>query len=310
LQGFSTITFQINTPPELYAFTSATFTSAGLVQTTGPNLAQARSGVGSPAWSNTYLQMDYNGYQKWTVPRAGTYRFQLAGAAGGFGDGSPGGNPGGKGRIIRFDHVLAQGETVQIVVGQRGGAPSSPQGNDRSGGGGGATTVFRTTGFTLLGMAGGGGASTNSGSTAGSANFGQINSGNPGASGGFNFGGAGGGSWNGTSSAIGAPNGNGASDGGGISPNVGRFAVSRFGWQSASSYQGFGGFGGGGSGVDNNMAGGGAGFGGGAGTGPNGTGLGGGSFIVGTATNPTDLGLNGSPGDGALQNGYCIVTRL
>jgi hypothetical protein len=309
LQGFSTITFQINTPPELYAFSSATFTTAGLTETNGPNLAQARSGVGSPAWSNTYLQMDYNGYQKWTVPRAGTYRFQLAGASGGFGDGSPTGNPGGKGRVIRFDIALTQGETIQIVVGQHGGTPSSPQGNDRSGGGGGATTVFRTTGFQLLGVAGGGGASTNSGGTgATSANFGNINGGNPGSSGGFNFGGAGGGSWNGTSSGIGTGAGQGLSDGGGVNPSLGRFAVSRFGWTSASQYRGYGGFGGGGSGVDNNMPGGGGGFGGGN-AGANGS-QGGGSFIIGTATNPTDLGTNGNYGDGAMQSGYCIVTRL
>jgi hypothetical protein len=157
LQGFSTITFQINPPPELYAFTSATFTPGGASGRFGPTVAQARSGVGSPSWANTYLNMSSQGIQEWTVPKTATYRFTVAGARGGNGNLNQAGSTGGTGAILRLNVNLTEGQVLNLVVGQQGGLGSS----GRGGGGGGGSFVYSGgiggNGL-ILAAAGGGGA--------------------------------------------------------------------------------------------------------------------------------------------------------
>jgi hypothetical protein len=148
LTGSQTITFQFNPAPELYAFTSATFTSNGLTGSDGPNITQARAGVGNPSWANTYLNMTINGIQNWTVPRTATYRITAAGA------GQWNIRQGGYGARIRGDFNLTQGEVIRILVGQTGPV------NSGWGGGAGGSFVVRApynTNESILVIAGGGG---------------------------------------------------------------------------------------------------------------------------------------------------------
>jgi hypothetical protein len=144
LQGFQTVTFQINTPPELYAFTSATFTPGGANGSWGPDTAQARSGVGSPAWANTYLTSS-QGTMSWTVPRNGIYRIEASGASGGqvSGDSSAGNGQeydAGFGYTVRGDASLTQGQILNIVVGQR--SQNISAGSSQASGGGGCSAVW------------------------------------------------------------------------------------------------------------------------------------------------------------------------
>jgi hypothetical protein len=139
----ATVTFQFNPNPALYAFTSATFTSGGANGTSGPNITQARNGVGNPPWAATYLNMATNGWQRWTVPETATYSIRANGS------GHPSGAQGsfGQGNI-----ALTSGEVLTIIVGQQGGGiaasggsfvfrSANPAGNNIicAGGGAGAT---------------------------------------------------------------------------------------------------------------------------------------------------------------------------
>jgi hypothetical protein len=151
LQGFSTITFQINPPPYLYAFTSATFTTGGATGRSGPNITQARAGVGNPSWAASYLNMTTNGIQVWTVPQSATYRVVAAGARGGYASNTP-----GSGRIIQSDFALTQGSTYQLMIGQIGG-DNCYNGANYAGGGGGGTYFVSAANAPLL-IGGGGGA--------------------------------------------------------------------------------------------------------------------------------------------------------
>ena len=147
LEAFSTITFQYNEVPELYAFTNATFTTGGRTGRSGPSITQARSGVGNPSWAADYLNMTINGVQDWTVPTDATYRIEAAGARGG-------GNSGLGGRL-RVDVVLQKETVLRLVVGQTG----TNGGGAGDGGGGGSFVFTGTPGGTglILAAAGGGG---------------------------------------------------------------------------------------------------------------------------------------------------------
>jgi hypothetical protein len=155
LQGFSTVTFQINPAPRLYEFTTATFSNAGLQGRTGPNITQARSGVGNPVWAPTYLNMTVNGIQDWTVPETGSYQITCLGARGG----QAGQNSGGWGFGARAIGTFSftQGEVLRLVVGQRGNTTNARA----STGGGGASAVWRrdSNAEPLIMAGGGGGAS-------------------------------------------------------------------------------------------------------------------------------------------------------
>ena len=104
--------------------------------------------------------MTNQGIQEWTVPKSGTYTFQLAGAYGG-NTGSAGGGGGGtgSGRIVNGSMPLTKGDVIAILVGQKGGGSS---------GGGGTFVWFKTSG-TLILAAGGGGGSSASGTPNGNA---------------------------------------------------------------------------------------------------------------------------------------------
>jgi hypothetical protein len=278
LQGFSTITFQINTPPELYAFTSATFTPGGASQQQGPNLAQARSGVGSPGWANTYLQMSVNGIMLWTVPRAGIYRIRCTGAGGGEG--------GSTGITVQGDVTLAQGQILKLLVGQAGF-------NVGKFGGGGGTYVTDNSNNPIMVAGGGGGTHPGFGVNSGMlALVGQT--GNVGQSGGSS-GGSGGGGGSGQGSGGSGLTGRGSGNNAGGEPGF-PFTSGGVGGN------GGGGFGGGG-GATNSYGGGGGGYsgGGGGGNGQPHSGGGGGSFQSGS--NQSHTGYRSGAGD-------IVITRL
>jgi hypothetical protein len=284
---FADVTFQVNAPPQLYAFTSATFTSGGASGPDGPNITQARNGVGNPGWAATYLNMTTNGIQRWTANATGTFRITAIGAAGG----NSGGTPGYGTRMIG-SFSLTQGEIINILVGQQGTARSS----GCNAGGGGGTYVWRNTGNTILVIAGGGGGTGNS-TNGGNADTGQNGRNDFGASAsagsGGNGGSPGGAGWN-TNGGIGLDN----SNNGNRRPLEG----GRGGNGNTSSV-GDGGFGGGagasGQSCGNGGAGGGGGYSGGAGPSSNTTGVsgsGGGSINNGSSqSNSAGVGTgNGS----------------
>jgi hypothetical protein len=270
LQGFQTVTFQINPAPELYAFTSATFTSGGASPSqTGPNITQARSGVGNPSWAATYLNMSLNGHQDWTVPRTGTYRINAIGGGGANG-GSGATGSGGNGAQMRGDFSLTQGEIITIVVGHGGVTQTNGWGG---GTGAGGSYVWRKnqTSAPLLVAGGGGnggiGQNGNQNASTGTAGLSGTGSSPGGGGSGGNVGGGGscsgggGGGWfAGTTSICGGShtypnlwtNGNGASG-----STVGVFGNSGGSWGGGGGGGGYSG--GGGGGWSNSGAGGGAG---------------------------------------------------
>jgi hypothetical protein len=143
----------------LYSLASNThtFTSAGITGANPPTIAQIRAAyTGATSWRDTYLrQGDYQGYQDWTVPVSGSYEFTVSGASGYDGSGAGGV---GRGAIVKGRVDLTKGETITIVAGQRGAAPSS---GTVWGGSGGGTFVVRKTGKQPLFIAGGGSAEAN-----------------------------------------------------------------------------------------------------------------------------------------------------
>jgi len=158
-----THTYQFNLQPFLYAFTSATFTPGGAAQYNssaynGPNISQARSGIGNPTWSNTYLNMSTNGVMLWTVPKTGSYRVAAFGAGRNYDQYF--GYYGGYGAQIEGQFSLTQGEVIHIVVGHKGYGRSASQGSHAVGGGNGGSFVVKNSGNALadiLVIAGGGG---------------------------------------------------------------------------------------------------------------------------------------------------------
>jgi hypothetical protein len=284
----------------LYAFTSHSFTTCGQTGRLGPTITQMRSAYTVAGnWDDTYLQQGaFPGYQDWTVPVSGVYRFRAAGASG-YQHPSTSGTF-GRGAIVEGEIALTKGEIITFAVGQQGNAPT---GGGTFGGSGGGTFVVRKTGTQPLFVAGGGTGETGNvangrdGSLTtlgGTSTNGQI------AGGAAGFGGR-----------STSPNGNSAAGGGFFSRGENR---TTFGFNSGTQFGGgafndgltmgtnaraggYGGFGGGGQADSNQLgqAGGAGGYSGGGGarsTIAGHSGGGGGSFIVATAANvKTSTGL-------------------
>jgi hypothetical protein len=280
LTGFQTITFQINPQPELYAFTSATFTPGGASGTQGPNITQARSGVGNPPWAPTYLNMSVNGVMLWTVPRTATYRIQCIGAGGGEG--------GSTGISVQGDVSLTQGAVLKLVVGQAG------QNVGKFGGGGGSYVA--TNANSPIMVAGGGGGTHPGFGVNGNMSATVSNNGQVGLASGGSSGGSGGGGGTGQGSGGSGFFGNGSGNNAGGSPGT-SFV------NNALGGSGGGGFGGGG-GATNSYGGGGGGYsgGGGGGNGQPHSGGGGGSWQTGTNQSHSSNVRSG--------NGSIVITRL
>ena len=116
----------------------------------------ARARLGPTLLGNHYKGKDHegqvtlvSGIQKWKVPHTGDYRVEAHGAAGGYAN-----SPLYKGRGARMigTFALIKGETIQILVGQKGGYHYL----HCSIGGGGGSFVVRGTNTPLI-IAGGGG---------------------------------------------------------------------------------------------------------------------------------------------------------
>ena len=149
---------QKNTKWRRYPFTSHTFTPAGSVGRYGPTLSQLTSSYSSASWINGpgNIAMNDQGVQLWPVPSSGTYRITAAGGKGGGGNGN-----GGTGAVMRGDFSLQSGQTLRIVVGQRGQDGNHASGSV-NGGGGGASSVSIVGGSLLLVAGGGAGITNNS----------------------------------------------------------------------------------------------------------------------------------------------------
>lgn len=131
---------------------SQTFTTCGATGRTGPSQSQCDVAYGSS------LVTVSGGKQTWVVPYTGTYRITAAGAQGG-------GTLGGNGAVMEGDFSLIAGQTLVLLVGQRG----NTNGGSGGCGGGGGTFVYDSQQSSLLLAAGGGGGMDcySSGNTAG-----------------------------------------------------------------------------------------------------------------------------------------------
>lgn len=129
----------------LYDFTEAYFTvSRGLSNSYnstahrfGPTTSQVRSyltGQGH-SWANQYVTCHVTGYQSWTVPRSGKYKFTAKGANAGLTD--QGWR--GRGSLVTASFNLTQGEIITMAAGQ--GVPDYS--GDHCNGAGGASWVCR-----------------------------------------------------------------------------------------------------------------------------------------------------------------------
>ena len=276
---------------------SYTFSTGGATGQYGPSQSDINT-----AYTGTSLagQVTVNGgIQYWVVPQSGYYSIEAFGAQGY-------GTFGGRGAHISGEFILTAGDTLKILVGQKG-APPVGSGTNQYGGGGGSFITY--TNNTPLVVAGGGGGSwasafntTTDASTSTSGNNGvngPAGNGNGGTNG------------NGGSSASNAGAGGGLlTDGNTTAMASGLAFVNGGAGGRATSSGGEGGFGGGGgaSSWDNRRSGGGGGYSGGGGSASNTStagfpeGGGGGSFNGGS--NPTNL-AGVQTGDGSV-----VITPL
>ena len=164
----------------LYAFTSHTFTNCGKTGRYGPSLSQCQSAYSSQSWAAVQGYFDtWNGLQKWTVPKTGSYTIDAYGAEGGKGwnsvnseaTASTAWNLGGKSLSMIGTFSLTESDVIWIGVGQMGQAWGDGTGNiyiHRPGAGGGGTFVVGAPPWTatvsdILVIAGGGGGGGQSG---------------------------------------------------------------------------------------------------------------------------------------------------
>ncbi|GAB5387978.1 MAG: hypothetical protein Alpg2KO_09460 [Alphaproteobacteria bacterium] len=230
-----------------------TFTNCGKTGGTSPNTSECTAEYAGTSLDGA-VTVNGNNHQVWVVPQTGTYQIQADGAAGGSAV-----QAGGSGARVSANFSLTAGQTLLILVGQRGEDSPDTTSFSRASGGGGGSYVYSSSTATLLVVAGGGGgAGTNN--TASSAQ--QVGADAP---------------WNSTSGTssegpsrfVGATAGNGGArcDNTGASAGAGwqtnsadysaswarsayRFAEGGFGaQQNNSSGGGEGGFGGGGAGA-------------------------------------------------------------
>lgn len=129
---------------------SHTFTPAGASGSHGPSLSQLYAAY--PSAIHPYLSMTKAGFQEFTIPISGIYKFIVVGAHGSVGIiGTPSHVRGGRGAYVVGNIRLDKGTVLSIIVGQAGSY------NYSHGGGGGASLVFNKSTGDLLFVAGGGG---------------------------------------------------------------------------------------------------------------------------------------------------------
>jgi len=291
------------------AGTTYTFTNSGATGREGPTQSQINTNYSGTNLANS-VTINTRGIQEWTVPASGDYRLEAFGAQGGngFGDDASG----GLGAKVEGIFSLTSGQTIKILVGQRGGngLTSLSGGGSGGGGGGGGSFIFYSVqdALPILSAGGGGGAHgpDKAGSNASISTSGVVGNGSTGTSGrsarppGANGSGGGAGSDHVGGGGAGwlsngeTPSRNNAQyDGtGGLAPRNGGTGGSKPTAQSENE----GGFGGGGSGGSSDGSGaGGGGFSGGSSGNYMFGGGGGGSYNSGTDQNNT-AGFNSGHG--------------
>ena len=259
------------------------FTTAGATGRFGPTQAQLDT-----AYTGTSLAgivTGNAGIQQWVVPTSGTYRIEAVGAAGGNGVD----NGAGRGASMRGDFVLNAGDTLLILVGQRGM-------NGGGAGGGGGTFVVRSPSSPLVIAGGGGGGGNVSTSDASITTNGKTGDGvNPGT------GGTGGNGGNG-SSVLGPGGGGGFFTNGTPGVYNGQPGFAFLNGGNGGHDQNFGdtvagGFGGGGGAGAGGHSAGAGGYSGGGASGNGGSGASGGGGSLNTGTNQVNtVGANTGPG--------------
>ncbi len=133
---------QVSNVPCSCAGGTYSFTNAGATGLTGPTQAQVNAAyLGTSLAGSVVCPL---GIQSFVVPTSGNYQIIAAGAGGGNANGF-----GGRGIIVQGNINLTAGQTLKIIVGQKGILTNS------SGGGGGSYVVDAAGNNTLL-VAGGG----------------------------------------------------------------------------------------------------------------------------------------------------------
>jgi len=136
---------------EATAATTYSFTNAGATGMNGPTQAQVTSAYAATTLAGKVV-INTQGVQEWAPPTSGLYQIDLAGASGGGGKVGAG----GKGALLSIKVSLSAGETLSIVVGQKG-SDSNTIAAFPSGAGGGGTFIYKKLDNTYIAVAGGGG---------------------------------------------------------------------------------------------------------------------------------------------------------
>jgi hypothetical protein len=144
-----TLTFPLSN--QANATTSYSFTNAGASGMNGPTQGQVNSAYSATTLAGKVL-INTQGIQEWAPTSSGLYQINLAGASGGGGISGAG----GKGAFLSIKVSLTAGETLSIVVGQKG-SDSNTIAAFPSGAGGGGTFVYKKSDNSYIAVAGGGG---------------------------------------------------------------------------------------------------------------------------------------------------------
>ena len=153
----------------LYAFSTFTFQTTGMVGPNGPTLGNCYSyysNVGN-TWlqSNAYFNVTTSGYQLWTVPATGSYQIEVAGSRGGISNYTANTSSNvlhGRGAVIRGTVSLTRGQILTIIAGQPGANAPVTASFSIAGSGGGSFVVANNQPLLIAG----GGASAGMYSTA------------------------------------------------------------------------------------------------------------------------------------------------
>jgi hypothetical protein len=171
LMVFSTLMIQTTIPLKTLAQTTYTFTNCTATGRTGPTQTQVNAAYSGSSLAGA-VTINTQGIQEWTVPVTGVYTIQVQGAGGGANFYTQRVR-GGYGAVMVGDFNLTAGQTLKIVVGQRGldgtqddyATTSYPQ--EVGGSGGGGTYVMTIDNNPLIVAGGGGGATTRLGAAPG-----------------------------------------------------------------------------------------------------------------------------------------------
>ena len=146
---------RIDTEPGKKEKAKFTFTNCTQTGRNGPSQGQVNTAYGNSNLNGKVTVS--NGVQSWVVPETGKYTIEVQGAVGGksrYGSANP-----GKGAKMSGEFNLTKGETIYVVVGQKGlQCQSWANSANGAGGGGGGTFVYKANKTLLIAAGGGGGA--------------------------------------------------------------------------------------------------------------------------------------------------------